>query len=62
MVDKLKLMTILAHPDDASLGNGGMLAKYAAEGSEEGDLCGRPGLPSRGESISYETNFRLLFR
>ena len=26
-----KLMAILAHPDDESLGNGGMLAKYAAD-------------------------------
>ncbi len=34
MVDGLKLMAILAHPDDESLGNGGMLAKYAAEGIE----------------------------
>ncbi len=32
MAEKLKLMAILAHPDDESLGNGGMLAKYAAEG------------------------------
>jgi len=34
MTDNLKLMAILAHPDDESLGNGGMLAKYAAEGIE----------------------------
>jgi LmbE family N-acetylglucosaminyl deacetylase len=34
MANALKLMAILAHPDDESLGNGGMLAKYAAEGSE----------------------------
>lgn len=34
MADKLKLMAILAHPDDESLGNGGILAKYAAEGIE----------------------------
>jgi LmbE family N-acetylglucosaminyl deacetylase len=30
----LKLMAILAHPDDESLGNGGMLARYASEGIE----------------------------
>src|SRR5229473_5589668 len=34
MADKLKLMAILAHPDDESLGNGGILAKYAVEGIE----------------------------
>jgi LmbE family N-acetylglucosaminyl deacetylase len=34
MADKLKLMAILAHPDDESLGNGGMLARYAADGIE----------------------------
>lgn len=30
--DPLKLMCILAHPDDESLGTGGILARYAAEG------------------------------
>ncbi len=34
MTDTLKLMTILAHPDDESLGFGGILAKYAAENIE----------------------------
>ena len=34
MTDKLKLMAVLAHPDDKSLGFGGILAKYAAEGIE----------------------------
>jgi len=33
-MDKLKLLAILAHPDDESLGLGGTLAKYAAEGVE----------------------------
>lgn len=28
----LKLLAVLAHPDDESLGFGGTLAKYAAEG------------------------------
>jgi LmbE family N-acetylglucosaminyl deacetylase len=31
---KLKLMCVLAHPDDESLGTGGTLAKYASEGIE----------------------------
>jgi LmbE family N-acetylglucosaminyl deacetylase len=30
----LKLMAVLAHPDDESLGVGGTLAKYASEGVE----------------------------
>ena len=32
MPQQLRLMCVLAHPDDESLGVGGMLAKYAAEG------------------------------
>jgi len=31
MIQKFKLMAVLAHPDDESLGFGGTLAKYAAE-------------------------------
>jgi LmbE family N-acetylglucosaminyl deacetylase len=34
MTETLKLMAVLAHPDDESLGVGGILAKYAAEGIE----------------------------
>lgn len=34
MTEPLKLMCILAHPDDESLGSGGILARYAAEGVE----------------------------
>lgn len=34
MNNKPRLLAIFAHPDDESLGNGGMLAKYAAEGVE----------------------------
>ncbi len=34
MADKMKLMCILAHPDDESLAMGGTLAKYAAQGVE----------------------------
>ena len=32
MYEQLRLMCILAHPDDESLGLGGIFAKYAAEG------------------------------
>jgi LmbE family N-acetylglucosaminyl deacetylase len=34
MAHPLKLMAILAHPDDESLGTGGILVKYASEGIE----------------------------
>jgi LmbE family N-acetylglucosaminyl deacetylase len=34
MTDTLRLMAILAHPDDESLGTGGILARYATEGVE----------------------------
>jgi len=34
MLTALRLMAILAHPDDESLGMGGTLVKYAAEGVE----------------------------
>ncbi len=34
MSDPLRLVAILAHPDDESLGVGGTLARYAAEGVE----------------------------
>ncbi len=34
MTDPLRLMVVAAHPDDESLGMGGTLAKYAAEGVE----------------------------
>jgi LmbE family N-acetylglucosaminyl deacetylase len=34
MSEQLKLMCVLAHPDDETLGAGGILAKYAAEGVE----------------------------
>ncbi|GAC1651347.1 MAG: hypothetical protein NVS4B9_41940 [Ktedonobacteraceae bacterium] len=62
MADTLKLMAILAHPDDESLGNGGILAKYAAEGIEThlvtatrgergwfGDELEYPGLEALGQ-------------
>jgi LmbE family N-acetylglucosaminyl deacetylase len=61
VTEKLKLMGVLAHPDDESLGMGGTLAKYAREGIETfvvtatrgergryGDLNEYPGLKKVG--------------
>ena len=43
MPTNLKLMAILAHPDDESLGLGGTLAKYSAEGVETYLVCATRG-------------------
>lgn len=44
MTQPLKLLAIFAHPDDESIGMGGTLAKYSAEGVETHYVCA-----SRGE-------------
>ncbi len=44
MMESLKLLAVFAHPDDESMGMGGTLAKYAAEGVETYLICA-----SRGE-------------
>ncbi len=67
VTDPLKLMCILAHPDDESLGMGGTLAKYAAEGVETylvtatrgergwfGDEKDYPGLEALGRTREAE--------
>ena len=43
MTTALKLMAVLAHPDDESLGTGGILAKYAAEGIKTSLVTGTRG-------------------
>lgn len=43
MFEPLRLLCITAHPDDESLGFGGVLAKYAAEGIETHVLCATRG-------------------
>ncbi len=50
MPTNLKLMAILAHPDDESLGLGGVLARYAAEGVETFVVCA-----TRGERGRFGT-------
>lgn len=49
--DPLRLMAVLAHPDDESLGVGGTLATYAAEGIETYVVTA-----TRGERGRYFTN------
>jgi len=39
----LKLLVVFAHPDDESMGMGGTLAKYAAQGIETHHLCATRG-------------------
>lgn len=43
MTRPLRLLCVLAHPDDESLGLGGTLAKYAAQGVETYLLCATRG-------------------
>jgi LmbE family N-acetylglucosaminyl deacetylase len=43
-MDQLKLLAVFAHPDDESMGMGGTLAKYSAEGVDTHLVCA-----SRGE-------------
>jgi hypothetical protein len=64
MTNHLKLLCVLAHPDDESLGNGGILARYAAEGvetylvtatrGERGDERDYPGLEVLGKRREAE--------
>ena len=48
MTEPLRLVAIMAHPDDESLGVGGTLARYAAEGVETSVITA-----TRGESGRY---------
>jgi LmbE family N-acetylglucosaminyl deacetylase len=53
MGEPLRLMCVFAHPDDESMGAGGILAKYAAEGVRTSLVtatrgqCGRAGDPAQ---------------
>jgi len=51
MDQRLRLLAVLAHPDDESLGVGGALAKYSAEGVETYVVSA-----TRGERGRYFTN------
>lgn len=52
MTEKLKLMSVLAHPDDESLGMGGTLARYADQGVETYLICATRGERGRfGDAV-----------
>lgn len=51
MSDQLRLLAVLAHPDDESLGLGGTLARYAAEGVDTSLVTA-----TRGERGRYFDN------
>lgn len=42
-MDSLKLLAVFAHPDDESMGMGGTLAKYSAEGVDTHLICASRG-------------------
>ena len=50
MNESLRLMCIMAHPDDESLGTGGILAKYAAEGGQSVFIA----YTSKGLRLTFE--------
>ena len=67
MSERLKLMCVLAHPDDETFGCGGIIAKYAAEGVDVhlltatrgergwmGDPADDPGLEALGQTRESE--------
>src|SRR5437667_3183570 len=53
MAERLKLMSVLAHPDDESLGTGGTLARYAAEGVETYLVTATRGERGWGDPATY---------
>ena len=54
MLSPLRLMAVLAHPDDESLGFGGTLAKYASEGVETFVLTATLGEAGRYRGIRQD--------
>ena len=55
----LKLMAVLAHPDDESLGIGGTLARYAGEGVETYLVTATRGEASVAASAKAQKSRRL---
>jgi LmbE family N-acetylglucosaminyl deacetylase len=60
MADSLRLMCILAHPDDESLGMGGTLARYAKEGIETYLLTATRGERGRFGDAAVRPSLRVV--
>src|SRR5579859_2067488 len=54
MAEPLRLMCVLAHPDDESMGTGGTLAHYAAQGVETYLITATRGESDRGWQFAPE--------
>jgi len=57
---KLKLMGVFAHPDDETLGAGGMYARYAAEGVETYVVCATRGERGWSEALGENPGLQAL--
>ena len=55
-----KLMAILAHPDDESLGTGGALVKYASEGVETYLICATRGEKGRFDRTGISPGLEVV--
>ena len=60
MKTKFKLLAILAHPDDESLGVGGTLAKYADEGVEVFLICATRGERGRFGDVKESPGLEIV--
>ncbi len=65
-MESLKLLAVFAHPDDESMGMGGTLAKYSAEGVDTYLVCasrgerGWPGLEEQNPGLSRLGQIRTV--
>jgi LmbE family N-acetylglucosaminyl deacetylase len=62
MVDRLRLLAVFPHPDDETLGLGGTLAKYSAEGVEAFLVCATRGERGWSDSTAPDPGLEVVGR